>query len=94
MTTIDLGIPLAYRDWTLKAACRGADVDLFFSPDGEKGKARRARETAAKAVCRPCPARAQCLAYSLATETSSTRHGVWAAMTPDERAGLTKGARA
>jgi len=79
-------LPLSFRDWTRQAVCRDADPELFFSPAGEKGKARRQREAAAKVVCRACPARAACLAYSLATETASTRHGVWAALTPDERA--------
>ena len=48
------------------AACRTADPDLFFGPDGELAAERQAREEKAKAVCAGCPARAGCYAAAIA----------------------------
>lgn len=58
-----------------EAACRNEDLELFFAVgDG--------REEEAKAVCRRCPVRWECLTYALETRQ---RHGVWGGLTPDER---------
>jgi WhiB family redox-sensing transcriptional regulator len=56
------------------AACSPADAGLFFGPDGEPDWARRLREKRAKAICAPCPLRAECLEYALA---EGFRHGVF-----------------
>jgi WhiB family redox-sensing transcriptional regulator len=47
------------------AACLrpGIDPDLFFDI-GEHGRPTAERREAAKAVCRPCPVRAECLAWA------------------------------
>jgi WhiB family redox-sensing transcriptional regulator len=74
--------------WMLRAACRPADVDakLFFP--------QRRHSTAAapaKAFCRRCPVRTQCLDYALSHERQLTgrknghRHGVWGGTNPTER---------
>lgn len=57
------------------AACRNEDLELFFAVgDG--------REDEAKAVCRRCPVRWECLTYALETRQ---RHGVWGGLTAEER---------
>lgn len=62
-------------------ACQQADADLFFGPDDETLPERYRRENAAKAICRTCPARSECLAYAIET---SPQHGVWAALSASE----------
>jgi len=46
-------------NWRHKAACKDEDAELFF-PVGESGPAK-AQADRAKAVCGPCPVRAECL---------------------------------
>ena len=31
-------------DWQLQGACRGENSDVFYHPDGERGRARAQRE--------------------------------------------------
>ncbi|MEU8193321.1 WhiB family transcriptional regulator [Microbispora amethystogenes] len=64
-------------------ACKAADADLFTGPDidDEPDEARQAREAAAKAICRTCPARPACLNYAL---TARPRTGVWGAYAAEE----------
>jgi WhiB family transcriptional regulator, redox-sensing transcriptional regulator len=62
-------------DWEDLAACRAADADLFFAPGGTQ-------EYRAKAVCRACPVRFECLAYAL---RHRVEHGVWGGLTDRER---------
>jgi WhiB family transcriptional regulator, redox-sensing transcriptional regulator len=69
-------------EWQLRGACRGADSTLFFHPEGERGPARSARETAAKAVCARCPVVEECLRQALATREP---YGVWGGTTESER---------
>ena len=77
--------PADYWHWREWAACRGMDSEVFFSPDGERGIAKRARERAAKAICATCPVREPCLAHALATREP---YGVWGGMSERERAAL------
>jgi WhiB family transcriptional regulator, redox-sensing transcriptional regulator len=69
-------------EWQLRGACRGEDGSMFFHPEGERGPARAARETAAKAVCVRCPVIEQCLRHALATREP---YGVWGGTTESER---------
>ncbi|MGN6087725.1 MAG: WhiB family transcriptional regulator [Actinomycetes bacterium] len=69
-------------DWQLRGACRGADPDVFFHPEGERGPRRRNRDLAAKAYCAVCPVIQQCAAHALAVREP---YGVWGGMTEDER---------
>ena len=64
------------------AACKGADLNLFFGPDAEFVTARKQREAEAKAICAPCPVRDACLAYAL---DSRQEYGVWGGLNEDER---------
>jgi WhiB family redox-sensing transcriptional regulator len=64
--------------WQSQAACRGADPALFF-PETEEGA------EPARAICRTCPVRVECLAFAL---EAGERFGVWGGMTERERAAL------
>lgn len=66
--------------WRQAAACRSADPELFF-PVSSRGCSRE-QEERAKAVCRTCAVRRQCLQYALAMKEP---YGVWGGMTEAER---------
>ncbi|MEU4052576.1 WhiB family transcriptional regulator [Streptomyces olivaceus] len=70
-------------DWREHAACRTEDPDLFF-PIGTTGPAALQTEQA-KAVCRTCPVREQCLRWAL--DTGQTL-GVWGGTGELERRAL------
>jgi WhiB family redox-sensing transcriptional regulator len=63
--------------WMREAACRGADVNVFFPSRGEPTEA-------ARELCDRCPARAPCLSYALAEDLE----GVWAATSKRQRRAL------
>ncbi|MFC8426288.1 WhiB family transcriptional regulator [Streptomyces sp. NPDC057236] len=70
-------------NWRERAACRTEDPDLFF-PIGTSGPALMQTEQA-KAVCRHCPVREQCLQWALDTGQSI---GVWGGTSETERRAL------
>ncbi|MEW2075936.1 WhiB family transcriptional regulator [Streptomyces sp. NPDC012403] len=70
-------------NWRARAACRTEDPDLFF-PIGTSGPALMQTEQA-KAVCRRCPVREQCLQWALDTGQSI---GVWGGTSETERHAL------
>jgi WhiB family redox-sensing transcriptional regulator len=64
--------------WRELAACRGADLNLFFPGRGESaGPARR--------VCAGCPVREPCLDYALGNAIS---YGVWGGLAERDRRAL------
>ncbi len=69
--------------WQDRAACMGMDRPLFFGPDDEPRPEREIREAKAKAVCKRCPVRVQCLDYAL---RHSIRHGMWGGLHAEARA--------
>lgn len=69
-------------EWQLQGACRQADPDLFFHPEGERGPRKERRERAAKAVCFSCPVLRQCRSHSLVVREP---YGVWGGLSEDER---------
>jgi WhiB family transcriptional regulator, redox-sensing transcriptional regulator len=71
--------PLA---WWHRAACRGADPDLFFPVAADDSPAYARQVAEAKAVCSGCPVRPECLAYAM---EAMPAHGIWAGTTPQER---------
>jgi WhiB family transcriptional regulator, redox-sensing transcriptional regulator len=71
---------LALIDWRETARCKEMDPDLFF-PVGTTGPALLQIE-AAKAVCRQCNCREECLQYAL---DSNQEYGIWGGMTEEER---------
>ncbi|MET8403625.1 WhiB family transcriptional regulator [Streptomyces sp900116325] len=76
--------------WQADAACRGMDSSVFFSPHGERGRARRRREEAAREICRSCPVSSPC---GLFADDSRQFYGVWGGYTAAERNERAPGAR-
>lgn len=70
-------------DWRLRALCGAEDPELFF-PIGNTGPAILQTEEA-KAVCRRCVVRDQCLDWALEAKMD---HGVWGGMSEEERRAL------
>jgi WhiB family transcriptional regulator, redox-sensing transcriptional regulator len=66
--------------WAHDAACVGHDPELFF-PIGS-GPPAAAQASRAKAICRTCPVRDECLEWSLATYQDA---GVWGGLDEEER---------
>lgn len=75
----DPGRPVT--DWRSRAACLGADPDLFF-PDGEIGHGPKRQAERAKAVCWRCPVQVTCLEWSVVTRQP---YGVWGGADESER---------
>lgn len=73
------------------AACKGADLNLFFGPDAEFVSARKQREAEAKAICARCPVRDACLAYAMDTAEA---YGIWGGLNEDERRAMLRRRRA
>jgi len=69
--------------WRSKAACLGADNELFF-PIGCSGPALDQIEQA-KVYCRRCPVISECLEWAMATGQHS---GIWGGMSEEERRAL------
>ena len=64
--------------WRELAACRGADLEVFFPERGESaGPARQ--------VCARCPVRQPCLDYAI---TNRIAYGVWGGLAEQERRAL------
>jgi len=64
--------------WMQDAACKGMDPNLFIPDRGSAGC--NADVMAAKAVCRECPVRQECLEYGL-----MEKQGVWGGLSERER---------
>src|SRR6266566_1570875 len=63
--------------WMSRAACTQADPEIFFpAPGDEVGEAK------AKAVCRACPVRSECLAYAV---VHGIDDGVWGGTSEERR---------
>jgi WhiB family redox-sensing transcriptional regulator len=65
----------AERRWQERANCLGVDPDLFFP---ERGASTRE----AKAVCRGCEVRVECLEYAL---EHGEKFGIWGGLSERER---------
>ena len=61
--------------WQMEANCLGVDPDLFFPERGASTKE-------AKAVCRGCVVREECLEYALA---NGEKFGIWGGLSERER---------
>jgi WhiB family redox-sensing transcriptional regulator len=75
-------------DWRAQGACRREDPELFF-PVAEAGPALVQLDRA-RAICRRCPVRAECLSFALETVQD---HGVWGGTSEDERRALRRNRR-
>ena len=63
------------RRWQEQANCLGVDPDLFFPERGASTKE-------AKAVCRGCEVRVECLEYAL---SHGEKFGIWGGLSERER---------
>ncbi len=66
--------------WLPEARCIGEDPELFFPVGTSEPALDRTR--AAKAICRTCPVRSDCLEWSLVTCQDA---GVWGGLDEEER---------
>lgn len=90
-TAVLIPTPSAHEwDWQLHARCRGADSAVFFSPHGERGRARARRVEKAKNLCRECPVLATCREYAI---NAGEPYGVWGGLDSAERAPMTGATR-
>lgn len=73
----ELRSALAFDDlaWHDRANCKGANADLFFP---ERGASTRS----AKAICRECQVRGECLEFAL---RSGEKFGIWGGLSERER---------
>lgn len=75
LASLPAGPPALDLSWHLDALCAETDPEIFFPAKGESVKE-------AKAVCRGCLVRAECLEYALETRQ---RFGVWAGLSERDR---------
>ena len=64
--------------WRSRAACRGADLTVFFPGRGESAEP-------ARRICASCPVRQECLAFAL---SHGEVHGIWGGLTVRDRRAL------
>lgn len=64
-----------WPDWQRDAACRTADVEVFFRSPGYAADE-------AKAICRRCPVQSECLEYALEERIN---FGIWGGATERDR---------
>ena len=67
--------------WRELAACRGADLEVFFPGRGESAEP-------ARQICAACPVREPCLDYAISNRIV---HGVWGGLSERERRALRSG---
>jgi WhiB family redox-sensing transcriptional regulator len=68
------------QPWKAAGNCSGVDPALFYSEDrGAKGRTDAA---AARAICKGCTVRLECLAFAL---TNGEEFGIWGGATERER---------
>ncbi|HET6816700.1 MAG TPA: WhiB family transcriptional regulator [Mycobacteriales bacterium] len=78
--------------WRAAAECRGENAVYFFAPSHfERKPEKDFREGMARALCRRCKVRQECLDYSIAVEES---HGIWGGLNELERKRLLRKRRA
>lgn len=68
--------------WQQRAACRGMSSSVFFSPRGERGRARQEREERARRVCARCEVVEICGATAV---RQGEAFGVWGGLSRAER---------
>ncbi len=81
---LELGRKLSADDaWSDDAACKAADVRIFFSSDDTEQ--RQALE-----LCAACPVREKCLRYAV---QNGEMYGVWGGLTESDRRSMIREAR-
>jgi hypothetical protein len=61
--------------WQYRAACRGAELTVFFPERGQSAEP-------ARQICAACPVRQPCLDYAL---RHGITHGIWGGLTERDR---------
>lgn len=70
-------------DWQPRALCRGNHSHLFFPPSAfERKDERERREVRAKAICKACPVKGNCLESAVDIREP---YGIWGGLTEVER---------
>jgi WhiB family transcriptional regulator, redox-sensing transcriptional regulator len=78
--------------WRARAECRGENAFYFYPPSHfERKPEKDFREGMARALCRSCKVKQECLDYSLQVEES---HGIWGGLNELERKRLLRKRRA
>jgi WhiB family redox-sensing transcriptional regulator len=73
-------------DWTMAAACRGAQREAFYPPNTvERREDRLEREAVAKRICSGCAVQTECLDLAL---RNHEMHGIWGGLNEEERRSL------
>lgn len=72
---MSLASVLNLESWMTLGICAQTDPDAFFPEQGVNARN-------AKATCRRCPVKAQCLQYAL---DNDERYGVWGGLSERER---------
>lgn len=73
---------IEHWEWQYGGACRQADPNLFFHPEGERGYARRRRAEAAKRFCLECAVLEVCRTRAIEAREP---FGVWGGLSEDDR---------
>lgn len=73
------------EDWRDRANCLGCDPELFFTERGDNYTVN-----AAKAICRACVVRQECLDFALA---HGEKWGIWGGLSEKERRRVRAGRR-
>lgn len=69
--------------WQGRAACKGPQAAVFFPPThAERKEEKLAREARAKAICKTCVVRVECLEYAIEIREP---HGIWGGLNETER---------
>ncbi|MEU6305566.1 WhiB family transcriptional regulator [Streptomyces chartreusis] len=74
-------------EWRERASCQAEDPDLFFPVGNSASGPTLIQTDEAKAVCRRCPVREQCLAWAL---DAGPMDGIWGGTTEQERQAMTR----
>ena len=71
------------ESWQIKGSCRGPQASVFFPPaQFERKDEKLDRESRAKAICRTCPVKRECLDYAVSIREA---HGIWGGLNEVER---------
>lgn len=74
---------ISAESWQDRAACKGPQAAAFFPPThSERKEEKAAREAKAKAICRHCVVRMECLEYAISIREP---HGIWGGLNETER---------
>lgn len=73
------------KNWEKEALCRGKDNQIFFPDEAQTMTAKKVKT--AKAICKTCSVRAECLFTSIMNDE---RFGIWGGFSPRERSSIRK----